>query len=617
MTFIKNRLLPVALVALTTGAAALAVAATNDDLSGSDTLEVFTRTHVDASYPETATSLDNEVYDRPGTAAACPGTAGLKYVGGGSSTGEQAMLDRVTTDSVVSPTQELSPMSRFLDKNRVCRAPAPKNSQAYAVALDGLSVVEKKTNVQCDPAKGITVAADPAMTVTELNSVSGLQCPGCTGTSYKFANSFDVLKVLFAGVHNNGGKDCNSDVRHSLVANWDALHEGTCTTGTCTALSHAWRRDDLSGTTDAFLALLGLPSISSKPFCNGNSTEDLDPIRRACAADDQTCNADGKAGLVLPVFVPDLAPAFEGQAYATAACQTGKFGLAPSKNTDLGGGVIKRDCPEKESFSIAGFCLAPQTSAGSFRCNSVKNNPNVFFANLTDDARLFNRWVRTDAGDIALDKAGRPETFGWHKVRTNVCREQSSTLQIGCLVGEYDCSWGFAGLEASTGVPNAKSLNVNSISPTVSTVREILAASPVNPYPLARKLYMGSLKGFGNITDAKEAALSQCVRNEAWADFAAATSGFIPLAVQATPKAPVCEDFPETDCNGLTFSCDINADCGAAGICVGGDPGTAPKEGTCTMACTQASDCAPFGGRNVCNASGRCEFAAGGPSSCQ
>ena len=46
---------------------------------------------------------------------------------------------------------------------------------------------------------------------------------------------------------------------------------------------------------------------------------------------------------------------------------------------------------------------------------------------------------------------------------------------------------GFAGLEAAAG--DAKSLKVNSIEPTPASVRQILNAVPVNPYPLLKAAY--------------------------------------------------------------------------------------------------------------------------------
>jgi hypothetical protein len=359
----------------TLGTAANAFAA--DELRGSDTLETMSEQII----------------------SVCAGTSPLTYIGGGSTNGEQAMLDGdiVPPNNDLNPTQEIAPMSRFLAAARTCRAPDPKESE--------------DSNNQC-ASEG--VAFNPScIDVADLNGVAGTQCPGCESgtTQYCFSNEFDALRVLYSGMHRNGSnvianQDCNSDVRHSLVASWDNLHDGSCATGECTELKHAWRRDDLSGTTDAFLSILGLPVIGDKPFCNGTGTEEKDPIRRTCSTEDLVCNADGKSGLVLSIFVPELDPAFVGNEYSTLECKNGKFGLAGAKITDLGGGVIKRDCPEKDNFSIAGFCLAPQSTSGSFRCNSKSDNPNVFFANLSDDSRIYNKSARNIR--LAQDASGLP-----------------------------------------------------------------------------------------------------------------------------------------------------------------------------------------------------------------
>jgi hypothetical protein len=112
--------------------------------------------------------------------------------------------------------------------------------------------------------------------------------------------------------------DCTNPVRGVLLASYQSIiRTPTCTTGSpeCVKLKHAFRRDDLSGTTDAFQALVGLVAIApfstlrstvgganapeiadtaavTNPFCNGGTASlnkgftdglDLDPYRRACS----------------------------------------------------------------------------------------------------------------------------------------------------------------------------------------------------------------------------------------------------------------------------------------------------------------------------------------------
>ena len=113
--------------------------------------------------------------------------------------------------------------------------------------------------------------------------------------------------------------NCANPIRGVLLSNYQSIiRTPTCTVGTpeCVKLRHAFRRDDLSGTTDAFQALVGLVSIApfttlrstvgaanapeiadtaavASPFCNAGTAAlnkgftdglDLDPIRRACSA---------------------------------------------------------------------------------------------------------------------------------------------------------------------------------------------------------------------------------------------------------------------------------------------------------------------------------------------
>ena len=128
-------------------------------------------------------------------------------------------------------------------------------------------------------------------------------------------------------------------MRRALVDNWGNLFSTSasgaqsCRTGTCTKLRHAFRRDDLSGTTDSFVTLVGLVAVpanttafdpspiflpkpdaaaAANPFCNAGDAKmnkgdsdylDLDPIRRSVdhiAAGRVPLEQVGQAGL--PAF---------------------------------------------------------------------------------------------------------------------------------------------------------------------------------------------------------------------------------------------------------------------------------------------------------------------------
>jgi hypothetical protein len=184
------------------------------------------------------------------------------------------------------------------------------------------------------------------------------------------------------------------------------------------------------------------------------------------------------------------------------------------------------------------------------------------------------------------------------------CQEQSSTLNIGCLAGDYDCSWGFAGREAADNIPGVAALKVKNIEATDANVRKLLVTPvPADKYPLARGLYFSSLVGLENVTNPQQVALTGCFSDQTTVDAATVASGFITLGI-----APRCTDFNETSCDTQVFKCDTNADCGAVGACVGGNPATTTTmEGTCDQSCVVGSVGTCSQGR-TCNAAGRCVF---------
>jgi len=480
------------------------------ELKGSDTLELMTQQVL----------------------ANCPGTSTITYIGGGSSAGEQALL---------VGTQEIAPMSRFLANQRTCQFSTPQTAQGYAHSLDGLAIVRDENSiVACDG-----VAFTGSIAVTDQNNVSGLQCPGCTDGSYALADWRDVLRLIYAGVHHDGSKDCASDVRYSLVNDWDNFFEGECASETCVNLRHAWRRADLSGTTDTFLSLLNLPAITTTPFCNGKDLEDKDPIRRTCVGNEEVCNSSKSLGLVLPVFVPEALDT--GLVYNANTCSTGvfTFELAPF-------GELK--CPNTTS-TLFGKCLTPRDAAGHAGCLNKSFNVPAFSPSGAD-GRAYNLVLRNADGTIAVDASNRQLKGSFYRIHTtktvstpaDTCTKQSATLQIGCLVQADACTIGFAGREAADLIPDATSLRVNGILPTNANVR-LLLTDPTNPgvYPLARLLYLNTMKGFASLTDPAQAALAACFQNRTVVDAAAQAAGFITLDDTGTTPIPLV-DFNESAC---------------------------------------------------------------------
>jgi ABC-type phosphate transport system substrate-binding protein len=564
------------------------------NLSGSDTLEDLTKEII----------------------ATCPGVNNITYVGGGSSRGETDLRD---------DNQQIAPMSRFLEPSRTCAAGnngtgSIQTSEGYAHSLDGIAVLQSRREGkagECDtngdgvcaeacpaglePALygckdrqnaqqaciGVAYSPNPAaparfFNVLESNGTAGLQPAGSllatydadAGLEYALFDWRDALRVIYAGVHNNtvpGGatiKDCNSDVRHTLANRWANFTTAACQTTRCQQIAHAWRRADLSGTTDTFLSLLGLPAITTAPFCNGTETQDLDPVRRTCRPEEQVCGRDGKLGLVLPVFVPEGISG--GAAYPQAACTPGLFQQRQASGEEITAGVC-RDGSPLSGIAPNQTCPVPRVaSPGGFNC--LNSSTNVApTATPGTDGRIYNLTLRAGSGSIVLDSDGKQVTGAFYRIHTTTpaakagdaepCRRDTSTVQIGCLVQANPCSIGFAGLEAMN-VSGATNLKVNNNRPTAKNIRELLKPVPgTNLYPLARKLWLNTMIGFENVVDkptGEEDTLLSCYTNRTIVDAAVNKVGFTTL--DDTGTLPIqCQDFNDLLCAGQVANVDACA----------------------------------------------------------
>ena len=79
------------------------------------------------------------------------------------------------------------------------------------------------------------------------------------------------------------------------------------------------------------------------------------------------------------------------------------------------------------------------------------------------------------------------------------CKKFTSTEQIGCLVSASPCSLGFAGRES---VDNALNIaaQVAGIKPTAPNIENLVNASGLPVYPLARRLWVAALNGFSTVS---------------------------------------------------------------------------------------------------------------------
>jgi hypothetical protein len=205
-------------------------------------------------------------------------------------------------------------------------------------------------------------------------------------------------------------------------------------------------------------------------------------------------------------------------------------------------------------------------------CNNAKTN-DCFSQNKpgtytqVKDGRSFNLVVRGAAPNYTILKdsfgkeiltafyrlrwTGKGQTFSCTTQTTygTPCQELDSTREIGCIAKQQhpagsgttlDCDIGFAGDEART-VAGALAPNVNGQAPT--------SGSNINlSYPLKRKLYLNTVKGFETLSGA-ELALAKCF----------GTAATINPILQANGFSPLLD-------NGNDPKCEA-ASCGPAGAC--------------------------------------------------
>jgi hypothetical protein len=549
---------------LLAGAGAAALGA---NLRGSDTMEDVTKFMLN-----------------PAGSPFCAGTTGIVYLGGGSTNGEQAMTGTGAAP-LNAPLQSAAPMSRALGAAAVCatKQGSPATAAGVFVCLDGLAIVGNSSANQatCD----IKFA---------------------TGNDWR-----DVLRLVYAGANaspdNTGAgsvANCTSTARRNLVNNWNSMFNAPCNGSiACTQMQHAWRRNDLSGTTDTFLSLLGLPAINTAQyaFCNaaglvGPATlantgdfSDNDPIRRACigrgdlANSEQICNnvnatgADQNTlGLVQVVFVPETHSGLPAdQLYATVNCSLGFFEWRDNP-------AAVPLCPYGLPPQV-GACLLPYNNAATgpnFACLNRQTNRGFFLEANTGDGRVYNLAARRADSTILRDANNRRLMHSAYRIHTTRvltgsttvgCQLGSGTTQIGCLASASPCSIGFSGREALS-QPSTVALRVKGLGPTPTNIQNLIL-NPSLAYPIARKLYYNSvvnpdIVNLGVVTATgtpvgttafrqQQLALKTCFANAASAKTACEASGFV-----EAPGGPVCEDFNEQ--NPVNPPAGTPAGCGAA-----------------------------------------------------
>lgn len=442
---------------------------------------------------------------------------GISYLGGGSGVGEAQMQ---------SNSQQMAPMSRALKNTAYCGTSTQNQTNALVIAVDGVSVMANTANA-CSP--DLAQAGRSFQYVDANNNTQ----------TYTFTSSLDVLRLVYAGLDNTGAFNCGGPIRKSLVQNWQAIFNANCGTApNCPAafffngasgpetdathaLTHAWRRSDLSGTTDAFVNLVGfgsrkiggalnpdtgLPfpgsSAAVNPFCNsadanggpatfGGASDysDNDPIRVFCdgnagdpAGGESVCEADGTLGLVLPVLLPDVSGITTADTYPVPQCGSG----CALSQTGLG---ALYPCP-RHGPKKGGRCYMPvivnPDGSKNFQCWSdfSKKCP----GDKDSDGRAYNLPLHIKNGSegafYATDSQGNPTTGSFYRIHMHKattyapstaasCQLADDTQSIGCLVNSDPCSIGFAGREADKQAGN-QAETVNGIAPTNANITSLL-----------------------------------------------------------------------------------------------------------------------------------------------
>ena len=211
------------------------------------------------------------------------------YVGGGSGAGENNMTSN-------PPKQWMAPMSKMMTSTTCNAFQGPTDASGVVIGLDAVDIYSSTFAGATAACSTTSSAGNNGLGLAYSTSLSYTDIQGNAKT-LTFANWTDVLALLYGGLDKSlngaggsgtGYSDCNSPQRKALVASWANLFEANGTAGstgagcsanpssTCTTaqiaagsatisfngiLRHAFRRDDASGTSDAFAGIVGMGTV--------------------------------------------------------------------------------------------------------------------------------------------------------------------------------------------------------------------------------------------------------------------------------------------------------------------------------------------------------------------
>jgi hypothetical protein len=443
---------------------------------------------------------------------------------------------------------------------------------------------------------------------------------------------------------NTSGVGCGLGLHDQLTGPGGVVDpQSTCTIGgSCAAAGSGNHRKPPPGTWGE--APLGLASSRSAWDVLPTQMQDNDPVRRPCLGNGKTnnanipgeevCGLDSALGLVVPLVASNW---IVGQTYAAGPplvqypmnpCNSFLLGTAPKVfNCPVNRATVHDgECPNGDS-ELAGGCMVPIDATNNRSdCVSTKATIPVLVVRSTLGfayGRAYNLHMRDGtmgAGGGLVGYAQYPIGSGAtvdftgafnriHQVATAVgtgassCQLADMTDQIGCEVAADPCSIGFAGLEASIwqqqpngghvgtnpGIWLTSALDVRSVAPSTTTIQNL-------SYPLWRKVYVGSLRGFGAVnaagpTPGDPGAPAEIILTQ----YESNTNNIMPILSQydyfplgpPSPQgsnAPYCEDFNEqTICSAPSNRNGCNNNISVAGI--PGDPSPDPTASTVSTVC--------------------------------
>jgi hypothetical protein len=229
------------------------------------------------------------------------------YVGGGSDTGQSALVEGL---------QSAAPMSRMLNSGSGLCAKDAADATGIVIGLDAIDVLAS-----------LEQGGNPAT----CNNPDG---GGLSYNSVTFADYKKVLALLYGGETNASGvQDCNTANRRSLVDSWSNLFENGCTNTepACNdathggKLWHAFRPDDASGAADVFATILGL---SPSPSASVNGGFGASPYCNAMNWDTSSANMNCALGAALQFTGPGGVT--QGACLTNGICSDGTFCTAAS-----------------------------------------------------------------------------------------------------------------------------------------------------------------------------------------------------------------------------------------------------------------------------------------------